>query len=772
MKSVGNLPVLVVHDPSEAGATIRSAIKHIVKELEALGFSVIEAEDHSDGMLAIKAHPDLGAILVGWAEGLGRPSDEREPVELLALAQARFDQLPVFLMTEGLSIEDMTPEIAASLTGSIWLTEDSPEWIAGHIQKAVEHYYDRLLPPFFGELLHYVEEYKYGWHTPGHMGGLAFLKSPAGHLFYDFLGEKALRADLSSSVPALGSILEHQGVVRQAEVAAARAFGADTTYFVTNGTTMSNQIVFRSVVTPGDVVLLDRNCHKSIVNSVIQVGAIPVWLLPLRNRFGMIGPIDPAEMTPEAIKAKLAMNPLVPKDGEHPVRIAVVTNSTYDGTMYDTTEVLSRLGNVTDTVHFDEAWIPYAAFHPLYADHFAMASHPHGDGQLPTVVSTMSNHKMLAALSQASMVHIRQGRAPLPEDRFNEAFMMHTSTSPQYLIFASLDVSTKMMEGAPGRALMNDAIEEAIAFRAELAVVRDRLAAELEWWFDIWQPEQVSLKGTDGAPGYELSFSDASHDVLTSDRSVWEMHPEDSWHGFAGIEPGYAMLDPTKVSIVSPGITESGAPEPWGIPAALVSALLGEKGVVSEKTGFYSLLFLFSIGVTKGKSATLVAELFEFKHLFDTNVPVREAMPSLAAVYPERYGEVGLRDLAHEMHEFLAGYDTSEMQEAIYRRLPRQAMTPGEAFGHLVRGDVEHVRLEDLEGRVSAVLCVLYPPGIPVVVPGERFDHESRSIIEYLRLFENWDARFSGFESEVQGVVKQRDESGNVRFSVNCVIEH
>jgi lysine decarboxylase/arginine decarboxylase len=763
--------VLVVHDPSEAGVTIRTAIERIVKELEALGFVVIEAEDHADGRLTIKAHPDLGAILVGWAEGLDRPSETAGPVELLALARTRFDGLPVFLMTEGLSVEDITPEIAGSLTGSIWLTEDSPVWIAGHIEQAVEHYYARLVPPFLAELLRYVDEYKYGWHTPGHMGGLAFLKSPAGRVFYDFLGENALRADLSSSVPALGSILEHEGVVREAESAAARVFGADSTYFVTNGTTMSNQIVFRAVVTPGDIVLLDRNCHQSIVNAAIQVGAVPIWMLPLRNRLGMIGPIDPAEMTPEAIAGKLAASPLVPESGTSPVRIAVVTNSTYDGTMYDTTEVLSRLGPVTDTVHFDEAWIPYAAFHPLYGDHYAMAKHPGGDQRLPTVVSTMSNHKMLAALSQASMVHIRQGRAPLPEDRFNEAFMMHTSTSPQYLIFASLDVSTKMMEGAPGRALMCDAIDEAIAFRKEIAAVGDRLASELEWWFDIWQPDHVSVNGTGGAAVKEISFCDADHQLLASDQSVWELHPGDGWHGFPGIEPGYAMLDPTKVTIVTPGIGETGAPEPWGIPAALVSTLLAEKGVVSEKTGFYSLLFLFSIGVTKGKSATLIAELFDFKRLFDANAPIPEAMPSLAAAHPGRYENVGLRDLAHEMHDFLAASDTSELQEAIYRSLPSQAMTPAEAFARLVRGEVEQVRLENLEGRVSAALCMLYPPGIPVVVPGERFDAASRAIIEYLRLFEDWDGRFPGFESELQGVVKQRDDSGVVRVSVNCVIE-
>jgi lysine decarboxylase/arginine decarboxylase len=794
MHSIGHLPVLVVHDDSETGLTVRNAVQEIMKELDALGVAVLEAQGHEDGELSIETHPELGAVLVGWAEGRNRPDPRAGtgsynvsgPSRLLSIARQRFDGLPVFLMTEGLSVEDLPPEIAESLAGAVWITEDSPQWVAGHVKKALEHYRDRLFPPFFGELVRYVDEYKYAWHTPGHMGGLAFLKSPAGRLFFDFLGENALRADLSSSVPELGSILEHEGVVADAERRAAAAFGADETYFVTNGTTMSNQIVFRSVVTPGDVVLLDRNCHKSILNSVIQTGAVPVWMLPVRNRFGMIGPINPAEMSAESITAKLEAHSLLRDRAERSIRMAVITNSTYDGTMYNTERVIEMLGGIVPTIHFDEAWIPYAAFHPLYAGHFAM-SHPRpGLDTDPTVISTMSTHKMLAALSQASMIHIRQGRAPLPAEHFNEAFMMHTSTSPQYLIFASLDVATKMMEGAPGRALMVDAISEAVAFRKELAKVRRHLSDRLEWWFDVCQPEHASAGGigesvTGEAEGsnagsavktgstHTSSFAESEDHVLADTQALWCMEPGQAWHGFPGLVSGYSMLDPTKVSITTPGLEDDGRPSPSGIPASLVSGLLGERGVVSEKTGFYSLLFLFSIGVTKGKCGTLLAELFDFKRLFDENADLRDAMPNLVRQHPQRYAAWGLRNLADEMHDFLAERDTSVLQTAISEQLPEPAMTPSEAFAHLVRGEVEHVPLAELEGRVTAVLCVLYPPGIPVVVPGERFDSGSRAIVDYLKLFEAWDNRFPGFEAEVQGVVKQRDESGTVRFFVNCV---
>jgi len=740
------LPVLVVHDASEEGLAVRTAVKRIIGELQDAGITVLEADGYADGELMLRTHPELGGLLVGWAESAAPPDLARSPAQLLAVARARFNGLPAFLMTEGLSVEDLSPELADSLSGALWLTEDTPQWIAGHIGIAVRHYHDSLLPPFFGELLRYIDEYRYSWHTPGHMGGLAFLKSPAGRLFFDFAGERFLRADISSSVPELGSILEHTGVVGAAEANAARLFGADDTYFVTNGTTMSNQIVFRAIVSPGDVVLLDRNCHKSIVNSVIQTGAIPVWLQSARNALGLIGPIRPEQLDRDAIAAKLADHPLLV--GRHGVgpRLAVVTNSTYDGTMYDTRQLVGALGRVADHVLLDEAWIPYAAFHPVYAGHFGMAAAvPAG----PTVITTMSTHKMLAALSQASMIHIRQGRSPLPRPRFNEAFMLHASTSPQYGIVASLDVAARMMEGAAGRTLIDDAVGEAIAFRREVRSAGERLTKTGTWWFSAFQPAELS-------------------DV---DQEAWQLAPGEAWHGYRGLQIGQAMLDPLKVTLVTPGISTDGRPQAWGIPAGLIAAFLRSRGVVVEKTGYYSILVLFSIAVTRGKSGTLLAELFDFHRAYEANMPVAEALPDVCADFPDRYAGLGLRDLAREMHEFLSGYDTARMQEVISERLPEPAATPAEAFGALVRGETDLVPLERLTGRVSGVTCLLYPPGIPVVVPGERFTESVRPIVDYLQLFERWDSRFPGFENEVQGVVRERSSDGSVRFSVSCMTE-
>jgi arginine decarboxylase len=755
MEPHATLAVLVVHDQSESGLAVRSAIKAITAEMLEAGLTVLEADGYADGELMLRTHPELGGVLVGWAESGEPPDGSRSPAGLLKIARERFNDLPAFLMTEGLSVRDLSPELADSLSGALWLTEDTPEWIAGHIRAAVEKYHASLLPPFFGELVRYVNDYRYSWHTPGHMGGLAFLKSPAGRLFFDFVGERFLRADISSSVPELGSILEHEGVVEAAEANAARVFGADDTYFVTNGTTMSNQIVFRATVSPGDVVLLDRNCHKSIVNSVIQTGAIPVWLQSTRNALGLIGPIRPADLDPAAIRAKMAANPLLSGRSIRRVRLAVVTNSTYDGTMYNTRQLVESLGQVAEHVLLDEAWIPYAAFHPLYVGHFGMSADRHRDPATPTVITTMSTHKMLAALSQASMIHIRHGRTPLPRSQFNEAFMLHTSTSPQYGIVASLDVATKMMEGAAGRALVDDAVSEAIGFRQEMADVAMRMADDGTWWFGVFQPSLPSGEGQDG--------------LTALDQDTWQLAPGRSWHGFDGLRSGEAMLDPVKVTLVTPGLGPDGQPAADGIPASLVSTYLRSRGVVVEKTGYYSILVLFSIAVTRGKSGTLVAELFDFHRAYEANLPVARALPGIAAAYPDRYAGLGLQDLARHMHTFLSGYDTARMQEAISLRLPQPVVTPATAFAALVGGRTEPVPLDELEGRTSAVTCLLYPPGIPAVVPGEKFDANARPIIDYLRLFERWDEEFPGFESEVQGVVRERSADGGVRFTVSCL---
>lgn len=762
-----DLPVLLVDDPAtRARHATAAAVESIVSALDAIGLPLLRTRGAEDAALTIRTHPELACVLVECG-----PTNLASARAVVASVRARHDHLPVFVLTEDMSVTDLPPDVLGAVQGIIWATEDTPSFTAGRIARAVHQYLETLYPPFFDALVRYVDTCRYAWHTPGHMGGLAFRKSPAGRRFFDFFGERVFRADLSAAVPELGSILEHEGVVAEAEAEAAHVFGADHTWFVTNGTTMSNQVVFRANVRAGDVVVLDRNCHKSVVNAVIQVGAIPVWLLPERNSLGMIGPIRPSELSPEAIARKIREHPLVDTSAQPRIRMAVVTNSTYDGTMYDTHTVLDRLREVVPIVHFDEAWIPYAAFHPVYARHFAMAPRDANPDDA-TVFSTMSTHKMLASFSQGSMIHVRVGRHPVDEHRFNEAFMMHASTSPQYEIVASLDVATRMMEGTAGRALMGDCLEEAIAFRQELQRAADLFNGKDQWFFSVWQPKSLWFDPEDHTETLrETRLEEAPTHELAMLQRPWRMSPGQEWHGFEGLVEDYAMLDPSKVSIVTPGIGPDGAPAPFGVPAGLVAAFLRDRDVVVEKTGFYTILVLFSIAVTRGKASTLLADLIDFKRRYDANAPLDEALPSLAAAYPGRYAGVGVADLAQEMHGFLSRSDTARMQEEIAQRLPTPVLTPSEAFGKLVDGDVELVPLDKLDGRIAATMCALYPPGIPVIVPGERFDERVRSLVDYLTVFERWAERFPGFEHEMQGVIGTAQANGITRYAVYCVAE-
>ena len=335
--------------------------------------------------------------------------------------------------------------------------------------------------------------YEYSWHTPGHAGGTAFLKHPAGRAFFEFFGEELFRSDLSISVGELGSLLDHSGPIGESERYAARVFGADRTYYVTNGSSTSNRVILMASVTRDQIALCDRNCHKSVEHAMTLTGAIPTYLMPSRNYLGLIGPIHPERLDPAAIAKSIADNALVKEGVDRKPVHAVVTNSTYDGLCYHIEQVEALLGKSVDRLHFDEAWYGYARFNPIYAKRFAM----HGDpGQSradrPTLFATQSTHKLLAALSQASYIHIRDGRRPIDHARFNEAFMMHASTSPQYAIIASNDIAAAMMDGPSGEALTGESIREAVAFRQTLARLNAEFQAKGDWFFNAWQPDTVT----------------------------------------------------------------------------------------------------------------------------------------------------------------------------------------------------------------------------------------------------------------------------------------
>jgi arginine decarboxylase len=758
-RSIKRIPfrTLVVDDELTSQTAEGRAARALVEELQGRGIEVVQAESAEDGMSVIVSDSAIHAILMDWT--LGEDAGHAKATNLLAFVRSRNDKIPIFLMAERGEASSIPIEVMQMVNEFVWTLEDTAAFVGGRVAAAIRRYLQIMMPPLAAALMHFTQEYEYSWHTPGHTGGTAFLKSPVGRIFFDYFGENLLRSDLSISVGALGSLLDHTGPIGAHEQYAARVFGAHRTYCVTNGTSTSNRVIFMAAVGEGQVALCDRNCHKSIEHSLVMTGGIPVYFVPVRNRYGLIGPIPPERLRKGSIEAAIKASPLVDTGLDARPVYSVITNSTYDGLCYNARRVEELLDPTVDRIHFDEAWYAYARFNPLYRDRHAMHGDPK-DHKGPTVFATHSTHKLLAALSQASFLHIRDGRSPIPHARFNESFMMHASTSPFYPIIVSNDITAAMMEGPGGRALTDESIVEAVAFRQTMGRVHRQFAQKRDWFFNTWNADFLK----DPKTGKPVRFEDAAPEWLATDPDCWVLHPGDNWHGFGDLEDGYCMLDPIKVSVVTPGVLDAGGLADKGIPATLVTAYLHHRGVEVEKTTDFTVLFLFSIGITKGKWGTLLNALLDFKRDYDSNAPLSEVLPELASNNPDTYQGMGLRDLADRMFAHLKETRQTHWLAEAFSTLPVPVMTPHAAYQQLVRDQIEHVPLDDLANRVLATSIVPYPPGIPMLMPGESTGAADGPYLSYLRALWSWDHAFPGFGHDTHGI-----ENRDGRHFVQCL---
>jgi len=777
--------VLVVDDAlRDPHTAVGRSVRGLVTELARRGVEVTESVSYEDGAAVVASDAGLCAVLVDWdlvngpgsAGGAGTAPGGTAS-RLMGAIRARNATLPIFLLAKGNAEREFTVEAMEHADELVWVLQDTAEFIAGRVLAAMDRYVSGLLPPFFKALLEYNREQEYAWAVPGHQGGVAYLKTPVGRMFHDFYGENLFRTDMGIERVSLGSLLDHTGPVGESEAYAARVFGAHRSYSGLVGTSGSNRAVMSGVLASGDIAVIDRNCHKSVMQGLQITGAVPVYLIPSRNRYGIIGPIRPAEMTAEAIAKKIEASPLVADNskkraagesaaGQWRASYAVITNCTYDGLCYDAEAAERMLEASGDVLHFDEAWYAYARFHPLYAGRFAMrgdpADHP---GNAPTVFSTQSSHKLLAALSQASFIHVREGRRKVPHAAFNEAYMMHATTSPLYALIAANDVATSMMDGPGGRALIQETIDEAVAFRQSLARAHRQFAEREDWFFQPWNPPEVS----DPAIGGRVPFADAPASLLTSDPNCWVLHPGESWHGFEGIEDGWCMLDPTKAGIIVPGMREDGDLEAWGVPAPLLTAYLGRHGIVPSRTTDHIVLCLFSVGITRGKWGTLLNALLAFKRDWDANTPLAAVLPDLVSVSRERYAGKGLKDLGLLMWDHLRRARPGAALQAAFASLPAARITPRAAYEELVAGRAELVPFAQMAGRTLAVGLQPYPPGIPILLPGEDAGPAEGPFLSYLRMLQQWDAAFPGFEHEVEGAVHAGAGQGGGQYAAYCV---
>ena len=741
-----NFPVVIIDEDFKSENSSGLGIRVLAKAIEKENFEVLGVTSYGDLSSFAQQQSRASAFILSIDDEEFVEENQTALQQLKNLVDEiryRNEEIPIFLHGETRTSRHIPNEILRELNGFIHMHEDTPEFVARYIVREARTYLDSLPPPFFKALTHYAGDGSYSWHCPGHSGGVAFLKSPVGQMFHQFFGENMLRADVCNAVDELGQLLDHTGPVGASERNAARIYNCDHLYFVTNGTSTSNKMVWHSTVAPGDIVIVDRNCHKSVLHSIIMTGAIPIFLMPTRNHFGIIGPIPKKEFEWKNIQDKIQKNPFITNKKDKP-RVLTITQSTYDGILYNVEEIKEMLDGKIDTLHFDEAWLPHATFHDFYGDYHAIgADRPRCKDSL--VFSTQSTHKLLAGLSQASQILVQDAeKNKLDREVFNESFLMHSSTSPQYSIIASCDVAAAMMEEPGGKALVEESLMEALDFRRAMRKVDIEWGSD--WWFKVWGPNDLSDEGLE-------------------DRDAWILNANDHWHGFGPLADGFNMLDPIKATIITPGLNVDGEfSEAFGIPASIVTKYLAEHGVIVEKTGLYSFFIMFTIGITKGRWNTLVAALQQFKDDYDKNQPLWKVLPEFIQKQPS-YERIGLRDLCTQIHEIYKKHNIARLTTEMYLSDMVPAMKPAEAFAKMAHKEIERVAIDDLEGRITAVLLTPYPPGIPLLIPGERFN---KIIVNYLKFARDFNEKFPGFETDNHGLVKQKIDS-KAHYFVDCV---
>jgi len=749
-----HFPIVIIDEDYRSENASGLGIRALADAIKKEGMEVLGVTSYGDLSQFAQQQSRASAFILSIDDNEFTPGPDIDPVVLNLrkfIEEIRFrnPDIPIYVYGETRTSQHLPNDVLRELHGFIHMFEDTPEFVARHIIREAKSYLDGLAPPFFKALMDYAQDGSYSWHCPGHSGGVAFLKSPVGQMFHQFFGENMLRADVCNAVEELGQLLDHTGPIAQSEKNAARIFNADHCFFVTNGTSTSNKMVWHHTVAPGDVVVIDRNCHKSNLHAIIMCGAIPVFLTPTRNHYGIIGPIPESEFSPEAIRAKIAANPLLAHVDAATVKpsIMTLTQSTYDGVLYNTEVIKKKLDGYIPTLHFDEAWLPHAAFHDFYGQFHAMGKNRPRPKEA-MVYATQSTHKLLAGISQASQVLVQDSQqVKLDKHLFNEAYLMHTSTSPQYSIIASCDVAAAMMEPPGGTALVEESIKESLDFRRAMRKVDEDYGDD--WWFKVWGPDY--LRAEEGS------------DPASAD---WMLHANEEWHGFGAIAEGFNMLDPIKSTIITPGLDMEGRFAATGIPASVVTKFLVEHGVVVEKTGLYSFFIMFTIGITKGRWNTLLTALQQFKDDYDKNAPLWRILPEFCAKYP-KYERMGLRDLCQSIHQAYAEGDIARLTTDMYLSNLQPAMTPTDAYAHIAQRRTERVGIDELEGRITTSLLTPYPPGIPLLIPGERFN---KKICDYLKFTRAFNARFPGFATDVHGLVHEvDDETGKGHYYVDCV---
>lgn len=649
-------------------------------------------------------------------------------------------QIPLFILDTGAA----AGRNISAISGTLLPIKEKASW-KKKITKAALQYEKDLLPPFFGALMRYTGRKNDQYDSPGHQSGIFFRKHPAGRIFYDYYGPNVFRGDLSSSDVDLGDFLIHEGPALSAQKHAAKVFHADKTYFVLNGTSTSNKIVLNAVLAPGDIVLYDRNNHKSIDLGLVLSGAIPVYMETARNACGSIGGIPEKCLEEDYIRQLVAEKDPEKAKAERPIRLAVIELGTYDGCMYNARQIIDKIGYLCDYIFFDSAWVGYEQFIPMMKDASPLLLELGPED--PGIFVTQSVHKQQAGFSMTSQIHkkdahIRGQDRYVPHKRMNNAYMMHASTSPFYQLFAALDMNARIHEGEGGIKLWKDALVMGIQIRKEIL--------RRCHYVRPFVPDRIGSR----------KWEEGNTAQIATDRRYWTFNPKANWHGFKGYGENQYFLDPMKLMLITPGIDiKTGKYEDFGIPGTIIAEYLRENRIIPEKCDLNDILFLLTPAETEEKLERLVQRLEQFEALMDEDAPMEKVLPHVYGAYETCYQGYTIRKLCQEMHNFYKERNVAALQQHLFQKeyLPPYAMSPREAEGQYFRGNGELIDLKDAEGRIALEGALPYPPGILCIHPGERWT--KTAISYFMDLVDSINA-IPGFPPEVQGVYVEDGKDG------------
>ena len=653
-------------------------------------------------------------------------------------------EIPVFLILSAAGKKH--DELIGQAYSIIDPTDGDHHLYARQIEGAADRYESGLLPPFFKQLMEYVERGNTQFDCPGHQGGAYFRKHPAGRIFYNFYGENTFRADLCNADVAMGDLLIHEGPALEAQRHAARVFHADKTYFVLTGTSGANKVVLDALLAPGDIVLYERNNHKSIsYGALIQAGAVPVYLETARNPFGSIGGILEHCFNEEYIRMVIAEKDKKKAKAKRPVRVAVIQLGNYDGCIYNARQIVEKIGHLCDYIYFDSAWVGYEQFIPMLRDCSPLLLDLGPDD--PGIIVSQSVHKHQAGFSMSSQIHkkdahIKGQERYLPHKRLNNSFMVNASTSPFYQVFASLDMNARIQEGEGGALLWKECME--LSVEARKAVIRN-----CKYLKPLVPPVVHGKKWEDG-----------DTEEIINDIAYFTFEPGGKWHSFQGYGKGQYFIDPMKLLFTTPGINvETGRYEKFGIPGIVLANYLRENAVIPEKCDLNDILFIITPAETKAKINNLISRILHFEAFVDNDAPMAKVLPNIYHTYQDKYAGYTIRRLCQEMHDFYKERKVNVLQKHLFLKnyFPIYSMSPQEANYELVRGHGELIDLAEAEGRVALEGGVPYPPGVPCIQPGEKW---SKTAIAYFMALAEVFNLFPGFTPELQGVYMERAADG------------